>query len=90
VRDSLPEPDPFPLKYRSALIDVVGEIVRHNLTPTKEAIAELAQPQVLPQDLEQFRDLVALEIERLHAGNIARFRLRPQEFSRWRGREIKS
>jgi hypothetical protein len=37
VRDSLPEPDPFRLKYRSALIDVVGEIVRHNLTPTKES-----------------------------------------------------
>ncbi|TLZ23494.1 MAG: Fic family protein, partial [Gammaproteobacteria bacterium] len=28
VRDSLPEPDPFRLKYRTALTEVVGEAVR--------------------------------------------------------------
>jgi len=86
VRDSLPEPDRFRLKYRDALIEVVGEIVRRGLKPTAEEIAALAVPLVLPEDLEQFRDLVLVEIARLHEGNIARFRLRPNEFRRWQSR----
>jgi hypothetical protein len=83
VRDSLPEPDRFRLKYRDALIEVVGEIIRRGLKPTAEEIAVLAVPLVLPEDLERFRDLVLVEIARFHEGNIARFRLRPNEFRRW-------
>jgi Fic family protein len=86
VRDSLPEPDRFRLNYRDALIEVVGEIIRRGLKPTEEDIDALAVPLVLPQDLEQFRDLVLVEIARLHEGNIARFRLRPNEFRRWQSR----
>lgn len=86
VRDSLPEPDRFRLKYRDALIEVVGEIIRRGLKPTAEEIDALAVPLVLPEDLEQFRDLVVVEIARLHEGNIARFRLRPNEFRRWQSR----
>jgi hypothetical protein len=86
VRDSLPEPDRFRLKYRDALIKVVGEIIRRGLKPTAEEIDALAVPLVLPEDLEQFRNLVLVEIARLHEGNIARFRLRPNEFRRWQSR----
>jgi hypothetical protein len=86
VRDSLPEPDRFRLKYRDALIQVVGEIIRRGLKPTVEEIDALAVPLVLPEDLEQFRNLVLVEIARLHEGNIARFRLRPNEFRRWQSR----
>jgi hypothetical protein len=76
----------FRLKYRDALIEVVGEIIRRGLKPTAEEIAALAVPLVLPEDLEQFRDLVLVEIARLHEGNIARFRLRPNELRRWQSR----
>jgi hypothetical protein len=86
VRDSLPEPDRFRLKYRDALIGVVGEIIRRGLKPTAEEIDALAVPLVLAEDLHQFRDLVLVEIARLHEGNIARFRLRPNEFRRWQSR----
>lgn len=86
VRDSLPEPDRFRLKYRDALIEVVGGIIRRGLKPTTEEVDALAVPLVLPEDLEQFRDLVLVEIARLHEGNIARFRLRPNEFRRWQSR----
>jgi Fic family protein len=83
VRDSLPEPDLFRLKYRDALIEVVGEIVRRELKPTADEIDLLAAPLVLPEDVAQFRDLAISEIGGLHEGNIARFRLRPKEFRRW-------
>jgi len=86
VRDSLPEPDAFRLKYRDALIKVIGEIIRGGLNPTAEDIPNLAKPLVPTMDLEQFGSLVLAEIARLHEGNIARFRLRPSEFRQWQAR----
>jgi hypothetical protein len=86
VRDSLPEPDPFRLKYRNALIEVVGDIIRGGLEPTAEEVARLTGSLVPPGDLEQFGGLVRAEIGRLHDGNIARFRVRPKEFRQWQTR----
>jgi hypothetical protein len=84
--DLLEQVHRFRLKYRDAFIEVVGEIIRRGLTPKAEEIDALAVPLVLPEDLEQFRDLVLVDIARLHEGNIARFRLRPNEFRRWQSR----
>ncbi len=86
VRDSLPEPDLFRLKYRDALIELVGEIVRRGLDPAAEAATDLASELVAPEDLDQFRALALAEVARLHDGNIARFRLRPAEFRKWQAR----
>jgi len=46
VRDSLPEPDPFRLRYRTALTEVIGEIVRRHIPLNESAIADLARPIV--------------------------------------------
>jgi fido (protein-threonine AMPylation protein) len=83
VRDSLPEPDPFRLRYREELTDVVGDVVRRQLPLTEAAIADLAKPLVSPEDVGQFIKLALAELKGLHEGNIARFRLRPSEFRRW-------
>jgi hypothetical protein len=84
VRDSLPEPDPFRLRYRTALIEVVGDIVRRRIPPTEAEIAHLARPMVDAADLPAFTQLVLREVAGLHEGNIARFRLRPSEYRLWR------
>ena len=86
VRDSLPEPDPFKLNPRAALTEVVGEVVRRLVPATADAIAELANPVVPPEDVPQFTRLALEELHGLHDGNIARFRLRPGEFRQWRAR----
>jgi hypothetical protein len=84
VRDSLPEPDPFRLRYRTALTEVVGEIVRQHVPLSESAIGDLARSLVTAADLQSFTKLVLREVEGLHEGNIARFRLRPSEFQLWR------
>lgn len=84
VRDSLPEPDPFRLRYRAALIDVVAHIVRRQAPRTEAAIADLARASVDAEDVPRFTQLVLQEVAGLHEGNIARFRLRPSEFQLWR------
>jgi hypothetical protein len=84
VRDSLPEPDPFRLEHRQEFIDVVGSIVRDQLRPTAQQVATLAAPQLKGAELKRFTQMVLEELGGLHEGNIARFRLRPSEFRRWR------
>ena len=83
VRDSLPEPDPFRLKYRSALREVVGGIVKDGQQPTPEVIHQYARDLVTQDDLQNFCDVVTQELQGLHEGSIARFGLRPEEFRRW-------
>ena len=83
VRDSLPEPDPFRLRYRTALAEVIGDIVRQQRPLTEAAVADLTKALVSPEDVRPFIQLVLAEIKGLHEGNIARFRLRPSEFRRW-------
>jgi fido (protein-threonine AMPylation protein) len=84
IRDSLPEPDPFRLKYRTALTEVVGETVRQRLPGDARRIETLAKPLVEPEDLNRFVALALAELHGLHEGNIARFRIRPSEFRLWR------
>ncbi len=86
VRESLPEPDPFRLKYRNALIEFVGEIVRHALDPRAETASAIVNQLVPPEDRGRFRDLALAELTQLHEGNIARFRIRPTEFRKWQAR----
>jgi hypothetical protein len=83
VRDSLPEPDPFCLKYRTASMAVVGEAVRQRLPTTAESIDALARTLVASKDREQFTQLALAELRGLHEGNIARFRVRPSGFRGW-------
>jgi hypothetical protein len=84
VRDSLPEPDAFRLKYRSEIADVVHHAVREKIRPTEAALARLAKSMVSPEDLDRFTSIALAELIELHEGNIARFRLRPSEFRQWK------
>jgi hypothetical protein len=61
-------------------------IVRDD-TPIDDApVRALAAPLVAPDDLDDFIAMAIGELSGLHEGNLARYRLRPSEFHRWRGR----
>jgi hypothetical protein len=77
VRQSLGEPDKFRLKFRNELTEVVGEIVRRGLSPTVEEVTKAASERVPPEHLDDFVRMTIRELENLHEGNFARFRLRP-------------
>ena len=83
IRDSVAEPDLFRLKYRNALIEVVGSVIRARRRPTEPEVHELARPLLEPQDLPRFFTLVLQEIGRLNEGNIARYKLRLSEYRDW-------
>ena len=91
VRHALGEPDTFRLRYRSALIDCVGEAIRQvgrgNATGIGEVLTHLAKDLVPENDREHFIKIAQEEIAALHDGNFARYRLRPGEFRDWQKRK---
>ena len=86
VRQSLGEPDPFRLRYRAPVAELVAAVVRTGMG--KKAATALARQraaeQVSPADQARFVEVVETEIMSLHEGNIARYRLRPAEYQAWR------
>jgi molybdopterin-guanine dinucleotide biosynthesis protein A len=57
VRHSLGEPDPFRLRYRTALREIVGEVIRARMSRRQVTahIAAWAMTHVDSDDREQFR-----------------------------------
>ena len=90
VRYTLGEPDPFRLRYRKALIDCIGEVVRQmgsgKISDVDEALSRLANTLVEAPDRRQFLKIAKEEIAALHEGNFARYRIRPNEFDDWQNR----
>ena len=83
VRQSLGEPDKFRLRFRNELTDVIGNIVRGGLAPTVEAVTSVARNHVPAEHLDDFVRMTINDLDNLHEGNFARFRLRPSEFHAW-------
>jgi hypothetical protein len=86
IRQSLGEPDPFRMHYRQQLTELVREIV---LMPVARKvvssfISKFAEGRVADQDKARFLEIVETEVISLHEGNIARYRIRPSEYRRWR------
>ncbi len=86
VRQSLGEPDPFRLKHREALRQVVGTVIRSQYTREETLkYLEVWSAENLPADeREKFIEESEDELLALHEGNFARYKVRPSEFDAWR------
>ena len=86
VRQSLGEPDPFRLRYREQLREIIAELVRARVG-RKDAVARVAawsKKEIDPGDHKRFAEIAEGELIGLHEGNFARYRIRPSEFVAWR------
>lgn len=86
TRKELGEPDPFRMKYRSAISENVVHIVRECMDKTAAiaSIREYARVHVPPEDQVHFVESVERDIMSLHEGNIARHRIRNIEYETWK------
>jgi hypothetical protein len=83
VRKSLAEPDPIRLRYRLQLHELVADIVRNKRPDILQTIEQFAENRIDEQNRIAFVEMVQDEVKRLHLGIIARYRLRPAEFTAW-------
>jgi hypothetical protein len=85
VRQILGEPDPFRLRYREQLRELIAYLVRSRVA-RKDAVARIAAwptKEIDPKDRRRFTELAEAELTSLHEGNFARYRIRPSEFAAW-------
>jgi hypothetical protein len=86
VRQSLGEPDPFRLRHREALREVVATVVRARMDK-KQATAHVSawtKVHIDQRERARFREIAESELLSLHEGNFARYQIRPSEFAAWR------
>ncbi len=85
VRQTIGEPDPFRLKHRVIIARTVTDIVRGkmNKTAANVYIKQQATEELPEEDHARFEEIAATELQSLHEGNIARYRLRPSEYRDW-------
>ena len=85
VRQSLGEPDPFRMRHRKALRELVTNVVRGcmNVGQATPEIESWCERYITEQERERFREMVERELLSLHEGNFARYRIKPSEFAAW-------
>ncbi len=85
LQKSLGEPDPFRLRYREPITGAVAAVVQERMN--KKAAPDFIRRRAardLPQgDRAHSVEVVETELMSLHEGNIARYRLRPDEYLEW-------
>lgn len=85
VQQSPGEPDPFRMRHRTSLREVVGEVVRGRMDKKQATlrVGVWSRQHVDLQERERFREVAERELLGLHEGNFARYRIRPLEFEAW-------
>jgi len=86
VRQTLGEPDPFLLRHRTVIKELVRSVVTEGMSKT-EAVAWIRErvAGVAPMDdRKRLVEVVETELMCLHQGSIARYRLKPSEFNAWK------
>jgi hypothetical protein len=86
VRQSLGEPDPFRLRYRDGLRNIVRDVVRGPMDrqAARAHLGNVVRESIPAADREQFVEVAETELLGLHEGNFARYQIRPSEFAAWR------
>lgn len=86
ARQSLGEPDPFRMRYRQQIREVVATIVRSRMDKRAATaqVREFANLNIPEPERSRFAEVAETELMSLHEGSIARYRLRPSEYEHWR------
>ncbi len=86
LRQTLGEPDPFRLRYRAALRDIVSSVILQAMEQISAAqhIANWTSENIDEIDRARFIEAAETELLSLHEGNFARYAVRPSEYDAWR------
>ncbi len=85
TRQSPRTPDPIKLNYPEQLRGLIHTIVCKAMSRESACtyISSLSGDTITADDREAFRECAETELLNLHAGNHARYRIRPDEFRAW-------
>ena len=86
VRQSLGEPDPFRLRHRALIAEMIRAVVEGGMDQKSAArhIRRRSAEELPAEDGQRFIEIVETDLLNLHEGNIARARLAPRVFETWK------
>jgi len=88
ITQTMAEPDPLRIRYREPLFMAVRKIVQDNHEPTAKNIQQLTDELIPENDQEAFNKMVLNDLQRLHEGSVARYRLKLSEFQSWKALRV--
>ncbi|MGE4150230.1 MAG: Fic family protein [Hyphomicrobiaceae bacterium] len=85
IRQTMGEPDPFRLRHRATLREVIAAVVDGAMDKRAAAahIAAWAAAHIAQGDRARFIETAETELLGLHEGNFARYPIRPSAFDAW-------
>ena len=85
AKQSLGEPSLFRMQYRSHIMLTVSSVVQQKMNKQQAVIfvQQHAYGHIKPEDCDHFIEVVDNQLLSLHAGSIARYRLKPSEYQVW-------
>jgi Fic family protein len=83
--EAIGQPDPFRVRYRDLIQQTVCSVVQNKMDKLKSSqfISKFTNENVSSEDQNRFTEIAEIEINSLHEGNFARFKIRPSEFFEW-------
>jgi len=86
IRQTTGDPDPFRLRHRQALKQVVSDVIREPMSQKVATghIAAWATAHLPEADRARFAEVAETELMSIHDGNFARYQIRPSEFQAWK------
>ena len=84
ITQTVTEPNPLRIRYREILIQAVQAIVRSRQAPSTQIVKQLTDEQIPESDREEFMKIAIDALQRLHEGNVSRYRLKLSEFQAWK------
>jgi hypothetical protein len=88
IRQELAEPDPIRLAWRELIKSTVREVVLQFEHDPLVIIRQRVAAEVAQDEREGVEAVIIEELQRLHEGVLARYRLRPSELEVWRRRGV--
>lgn len=86
VKQDLAEPDPLRLTWRDFIKETIHTVVTQPDLEPLSIIQESVAKRIPEGERDNVQALVVEELRRLHEGVLARYRLKPSQFSAWRAR----
>ena len=84
IKQDLAEPDPLRLAWRDVIKQTLREVVTHpELDPVSSIQRSVAERVPAPEQAD-VQALIIEELRRLHEGVLARYGLRPSEYTAWK------
>ncbi|TYC51802.1 hypothetical protein ETQ85_23580 [Zoogloea oleivorans] len=90
IKQELVEPDPLRLAWRELIRQTIHDVVMHPEQDGLSLIDAAVFAQVPKAEQTNVKALIVEELRRLHEGVLARYGLRPSEFTAWERQQVSS